>query len=328
MRSMKKVSVILLNWNSANTVFQCVESLRDQTYRDTEFILVDNNSTDGSYARLKEMPIFTRVIHHRENLGFARGMNSGIEVAAGDYIIPLNTDVFLHPEFIAECVAGAENQEGAGAVGGKILAWVRGKRLETIKNDEGGITYFLKRFQGRAVPGSDRSCLVFRPAGSCPCLSASMLKDLKSVSGFYYDGKYGSGWEDIDLFFRMQLRGWKSVYIPTALAWHVGSGSVGGDESLFTKPFEYQVAVLRNRYFTMLKDIPSCAISSLLLPILVMEAAITFYFALFRPITWLARCLAIWETVRNLPVLLQDRSRIQSHRRISCLQFKKLFHGF
>src|SRR4030042_3085103 len=79
------VSIIVVNWNRREYVGECLNSLRSQSFRDFEVILVDNGSTEGSVEFIEEnFPGFVRILKNKENVGFARGNNQGIEVSRSE----------------------------------------------------------------------------------------------------------------------------------------------------------------------------------------------------------------------------------------------------
>lgn len=250
------VSIILLNWNGEEHIHRCMEYVMSQSYKPIEVIVVDNDSSDGSIQKIQSgYPDLTYILN-RENKGFALGMNQGFEISKGDYVIPLNQDVCLHENFISKCVERIQKDSRIGAVGGRVYSWIGDELTDVLRKGEGELFFFRKRFQGYGGIRSENEAYVFMSSGSFPFFRREMLNDIMQVSGDYYDRNFVTGWEDVDLFFRMHLRGWKCLFLPAAYGWHVGSGSVGGNATFFSKKLDYQTRVLRNRYFVIIKVIP------------------------------------------------------------------------
>ena len=118
-----KVTIILLNWNGKEDTIECLESLKHITYPNYEILLVDNGSTDGSVECFRERYPGMEIIENGENLGFAEGNNVGIRRAmdeGADYVLLLNNDTVVDPEFLGELVKVGESDPKIGIVGPKI----------------------------------------------------------------------------------------------------------------------------------------------------------------------------------------------------------------
>ena len=324
---MTLVSIVLLNWNGNIQVRRCLESVFVQTHRPLEVIVVDNGSSDGSAEMIESEygNLLSRFIKNATNLGYARGMNQGIEASTGEFVIPLNQDVVLDSEFVATCVHRMLQDRDIGAIGGRVFTWVNNDLTNRVRKGEGELTFLRKRFQGGSLPGGDDEELVFRPNGSFPFLRRAMLDDLFRVSKHYYDEDFVTGWEDTDLFLRMQLRGWHAVFLPSAFGWHMGSGSVGGNAKLVDKPFDYQVRVLRNRYFTMMKNLPIETLIWLGPHLILTELALFPYFFIKSPKTAIALLLARYHFLRAFPKVMKKRKQIQSNRVVSPKYINQFF---
>src|ERR1700758_5361751 len=99
------VSVTIVTWNSAKYLGECFGSLSAQDCRDLEVIIVDNASNDGTREALKRVDPRWRVIYNQENVGFAAGQNQAIREARANWVLCLNPDVVLSPDFITQLVA-------------------------------------------------------------------------------------------------------------------------------------------------------------------------------------------------------------------------------
>jgi len=316
------VSIVILNWNGLPDIVRCASCVSQQDYSRIEVIVVDNGSRDGSLEALRaEFPQFV-TIENGSNLGFARGMNIGIAASKGEYILPLNQDAFLDPRFVSSAAEAMSRDSTIGAASGTVLACeqfeLEDDSCPNLGDAEAG--YLLRRHirgvAARPTQDAQGAQYVFGPSGCCPFFRRSMLEDIKLSADEYFDESYVTGGEDIDLYFRMQLRGWRCRHVSTAIAWHVGSGSVGGKRKLVEKPLWYQRNWLRNRYLTIIGDIPLGAIFRLAPYILLAEALFWPYYLLKSPRTLIALVWAWWDMIRMLPATLHKRRRVQSTRRI------------
>lgn len=130
-----KVSIIILNWNGKEDTIECLESLKQITYSNYEIILVDNGSTDGSVEVLKKQYPEIEIIENSQNLGYAEGNNVGIRKAIEknvDYILLLNNDTIVSPEFLEELVKVAEGNSKIGIVGPKICYYSNPNKIWAI----------------------------------------------------------------------------------------------------------------------------------------------------------------------------------------------------
>ena len=232
-----RFSVVVLNWNTLEFLKRNLAALKAQSYSALEVIVVDNGSTDGSvnYLNSEEFKSFGfKCVMLSENTGFASGMNEGLRIAKGDWLMPLNVDVFLAPDFFAKAAETIARQPEATMLGPLIYRYDK-ERGET---EEVLCTYVVPtRFLSLATPLTEPFAekFVFAPGGCAPLFKAGELKKAAippelSVSGKedYYDERYFAYGEDIDLYLRLNSIGGKALYAPTLKCHHVHSGSQEG----------------------------------------------------------------------------------------------------
>lgn len=301
------ISIVLLNWNGANYLDGCLESIRNQSEVPFELILVDNGSTDNSLdLALKSDIKSLRIIETGTNLGFAKGMNRGIVESHGDLVLLLNLDVVLESNFLRHCREAFEADPGIGILGGKELAWEKGI-LTDILVSQGGF-FLRRRMQGITnVRLGDGYC--FGPHGSFPCLRRKALNDSMRIWGYFYDPKFGTGWEDLDLWFRLHMLGWKCYYRDDLIAWHVGSSSADEKKRLIDKSLEYQKRIFRNRWFLLIKNVFGKTLVSILPSIIAAELSLIPYYLYKSPESIYAITKAFIEVIVSLPALLSERRK-------------------
>ncbi|HJV65333.1 MAG TPA: glycosyltransferase family 2 protein, partial [Geomonas sp.] len=127
-----RVSIIIVNWNGLEHLPDCLASLKRQSFRDFEVVLVDNGSTDGSLAYLRAEHPWVELVELPENRGFAGGNNAGLAKARGELIVTLNNDTEAEPSFLSELVAVADRHPQAGMVGARILNYFRPERVDSL----------------------------------------------------------------------------------------------------------------------------------------------------------------------------------------------------
>jgi GT2 family glycosyltransferase len=117
------VSITIVTWNSAQYLDECFGALALLDYPDLEVIIIDNASEDETRAQLKQVETKWRVNYNDRNVGFAAGQNQAIRVSRGEWVLCLNPDVVVSPDFVTQLVAAGEAHPDAGSLCGKLLRW-------------------------------------------------------------------------------------------------------------------------------------------------------------------------------------------------------------
>ncbi len=306
------ISVIIVNWNSGRQLALCLESLTGQTYHPLEIIVVDNASTDDSLA-----PAYTaghvRVIRNETNAGFCRAFNQGYALSQGEFIVSLNPDVYLLPDFLTRLADLLKERPAAGLAGGKL--WRGGPRAGYTLDSTG---LFLSpsrrpydRGQGQIDRGQyDRTEEVFGACGAAWMARRAMLEDVRCL-GEVLDEDFFAYYDDADLAWRARSRGWQCWYEPRAAGWH---GRGGGDTlrkpSRAPKMAFAQRHAVKNRYLMMLKNDSLAGLLPALPRILIEDGTRLGYMAVRRPIL----LGAYLDVLRLLPRMLEKRQEIRRRR--------------
>ncbi|HEX7976350.1 MAG TPA: glycosyltransferase family 2 protein [Anaerolineales bacterium] len=250
------VSIIIVNYNAGPLLAQCIRSVLAQTFQQFEIIVIDNASWDGSSDSLPEDGRI-RLERNRKNLGFARAQNQGMLLAWGRYLMPLNFDILLAPDFLQEMVAAMELSERIGTVSPKLLR-MADKGQKDGRIDNAGLLLpsdRLPRHRGLDEQDAgqfDRRVRVFGAMGAAALYRREMLEDI-AYKGQFFDESFFMWYEDIDLDWRARLRGWDCLYTPQAVAYHIGDPHGHGKSA-----FGAQTS-MRNRWMMILaNECPSC----------------------------------------------------------------------
>ena len=221
------VSVTIVTWNSAQHLGECLASLAQQDCRDFEVVIVDNASSDQTRKILRDVESRWRVIYNESNAGFAAGQNQATAASAGEWVLCLNPDVLLSPDFISALVRAGETHPEAGSLCGKLLRWdAAAQRHRTKIIDSTGIFFTRNmRHLDRGAEEVDRGQYermqyVFGATGAAAMFRRDFIRSV-SVEGEFFDEEFFAFREDADLAWRAQLMGWKCFYVPSAVAWHV-----------------------------------------------------------------------------------------------------------
>ena len=241
MTSSLDLSIIIANWNTRELLAECLESVgngqlsvgsgltTDHCLLITEVFVIDNASTDGSAAMVRERFPWVKVIENTENVGFARANNQGISQSAGCYLLLLNSDTEVHPGALQTLVELLESHPEAGATGPRVL------NLDgSLQNSYGSLPTVLDEllgpywadfltkpwgWLGRRLWGkrseTDTPFVVDRVSFACTLIRRTALDQVGLLDeGFEFYS------EDYDLFKRLKDAGWKALYCPQAEIMH------------------------------------------------------------------------------------------------------------
>ena len=243
------VSVIVLNWNGCMHVRSCLDSLAGQDYGNLEVIIVDNGSSDGSVEMIRARYPGVQLIENHANLGFAAGNNVGIRHSRGEYVVILNNDAELDAHAISAMQRAIDKDRGYGACASRIYL-----KFEQDLLDAAGIVVCpdgLSIGRGRLERGEcyNREEEVFFGSGCCLMARREMFEDVR-MGDEYFDESFFMYADDTDLGWRARVRGWRSIYAPGALVYHLHSASSESYSPL--KAF----LVERNRIWVQVKYFP------------------------------------------------------------------------
>jgi GT2 family glycosyltransferase len=214
------VSVVIPNWNGREWLPGCLEALARQECAPDEVIVVDNCSTDGSLAYLRENHPDVGVIANAGNTGFAHAANQGLKAARGELVALINTDVVLEADWLARMTGRLRARPDAASVACKMLSLTRSELVydagDVLRRD--GACEQRGRF-GLDDGRWDEAGEVF---GACAGAALYRRDAALELGGF--DERYFAYLEDVDLALRLGLAGWRCLYEP-AVALHAGEGS-------------------------------------------------------------------------------------------------------
>lgn len=239
-----RVTVVVVNWNGADLLEPCLDSLAAQTVPH-RVLVVDNGSTDSSRQVLAQYPA-VEVLYLDTNTGFAGGAQAGLDGCATEYAAFLNNDATAQPDWLAELLAPLDVDAGVAASTSRILLAADGR----INNAGGavntwGVGYDRGYGEPYGPPYDVATEVGFFCGGAC-ALRTSMARE---VGGFPVP--YFLYYEDTDLSWRLGLAGWRIRYAPNAVVHHLHSASSDQGSVLFA--FHNQ----RNQLLTVLRNAPA-----------------------------------------------------------------------
>ncbi|MCU0226659.1 MAG: glycosyltransferase family 2 protein [Bryobacterales bacterium] len=310
------VSITLVTFNSGRFIKRCLESVLDQRYEAKEIIVIDNASTDGTIDILEQFADRCTIILNDENAGFAAAQNQAIRMSQGDWVLTLNPDVLLLPDFIQSLVDAGNADPKIGTVCGKLLA-IRATFdfPDQPLVDSTGI-YFtpMLRHLDRGSQEVDnghftRTEYVFGATAAAALYRRRMIDDI-SIEGEFFDHDFFVYREDADVAWRSQLAGWRCLYTPLARGYHVRNVLPGNRRAL---PADINMHSVKNRFLMRIKNI-----------------SIPLYKKFFWSILWrdlvVISCCLIWEhsslkaftfLAHNWKATIRKRRQIQAITRVS-----------
>lgn len=298
-----------------------MQSVLEQTYQNIEILVIDNNSSDNSAetARkiLKESQKNQKIILNKKNLGYAGGNNTGIRESRGEYIVLLNVDTILDKNFVQEISSSFEKDNKIGSVQAKVYQLDKGVKTKII-DTMGFAAYKSGRIIDLGQGKEDNGCYnqsIFGANGVAPAYRRTALNDIE-LNQEYLDEDFFCYYEDVDLAWRLNWRGWSTVFNPHALVWHdrTSSKSVGGGWKEFRKIRKTQSLWMRriswrNSWLTFIKNLP---LKSFFRPqFLKRQIEFAFYLLIFEPKVLLAK----FEIIKLLPKMLKKRKLIMKNKK-------------
>jgi N-acetylglucosaminyl-diphospho-decaprenol L-rhamnosyltransferase len=296
------VRVVIVNYNSGPLLAESVVGLARQTDADFEVVIVDNASTDGSADRLVLPDRRFRLQPAGSNLGFATACNLGCRGAASPWLAMLNPDAIPESDWLASLKRATLRYPEVAVFGSTQLDAVNPAVL-----DGAGDNYSIFGLAWRGGHGSSHAAIQDDVRVFSPCAAAALYRrDVFESAGGFAESFF-CYLEDVDLGFRLNLRGYETLQIADARVRHYGSACSGGKTSRFALYHG-----LRNAVFVSVRGMPF-PLLLLALPLLVLSQ---FWIGL-RTGTLSLRLGAVRDGLAFFPALLRQRRSVQADRRLS-----------
>jgi len=307
---MTRLTVAIANYNGRALLEMVLGSLAAQSFRDFVVLVVDDGSSDDSVAWLRSNHPEVEIVA-QPNRGVTAALNACLSTPQTDLVMLLNNDIELDPHCLAELIAALELYPEAGVAGGKLLDFHRRELLDGAGDVFTWAGHGHRRGHGERDLGQyDQPRAIF---GACAAAAVYRRSALDVVGVF--DEDFGAFFEDVDWALRAQLAGVECRYVPTAIAYHMGSATLGAGLTDFTR---YQL--WRNGVWLIAKGLPAS--------VLLRHAHQLLAGQLVNLVVAVRdRKLGVWarawrDALHGLPRMLARRRRIQRARRVSPRQLE------
>lgn len=316
-RPLRLVSIVVPFLGGRDLLEQCLSSVAAQTHKNLEVVIVDNGSREPLLDGVSSERFRYKLVRNSSNLGFSEAVNTGLRNSSGEFLLVLNVDAVLESSYIERCIAELCSHPEAAGASGKLLKMSDATRIDSA----GHLLLADRRVRDRGEWERDRGKYdiaeeVFGFPATAAVYRKSALNELEELDGEVFDSDFFAYGEDVDLCWRLRLRGWTLRYVPGAVARHERAAS--GEAT----PTRVVSLDLRNRYLTMVKNDTLPSVLRHLHHIALTELRLLVHFLLRRPhvpfVVW-------WGFFRRLPSVLAKRRRIQESRKVDWRELEEWF---
>ena len=274
---------------------------------------MDNGSTDSSVDYVREHFPEVSIVSLHANRGFSAAANAGIKASDSEYVVLLNNDTEVGPGWLEALARAVDTHPEAGLFASKLVDFHDRRFL-----DGAGDALRLSGLPYRLGHGEEdfgqfgKLTSVFGACGAAALYRRSMLEEIG-----LFDEDFFAYCEDGDLSFRGRLAGYECLYVPDAVVYHVGSASTGGKRSATATRLG-----TRNSLSLLVKNLPLSIVPHIL-PFFVFGQVARLLTAAASG-TLKAHLQGLVEAGRHLPLMLEKRRIIQSDRKISDAEVRRL----
>ncbi|MBO6148868.1 MAG: glycosyltransferase family 2 protein [Lachnospiraceae bacterium] len=247
---MSEVTVIIPNYRGASCIRDCMEALRSQVFRDFSTIVVDNASHDGSAEIVENDFPEARLIRLEDNFGFSRAVNEGIKASSTPFVLLLNNDTKAENDFVGNMLEAIKADEKIFSVSGKMLQMLSPDRIDGAGDLYSAWGWAFARGKGKKSSGYCKKTDIFAACGGAAIYRRSILDEIGWFDEFHF-----AYLEDVDIGYRARIMGYRNVYEPAAVVYHLGSGATGSRYN----DFKVRISA-RNNLYIIMKNMPALQI--------------------------------------------------------------------
>ena len=248
---MSLVSVIIPNYNGKDYIRDCLESLKCQDFKDFDVLVVDNASEDGSADIVGNEYKEVTLKRLSQNFGFSRAANEGLKIcASSDYVLLLNADTRVDRGFVGAMYRAVSADERIFSASAKMLQMKAPDRIDGAGDLYCALGWAFARGKGKSRERYKKPCDVFASCGGAAIYDRRKLDETGWFDEFHF-----AYLEDVDLGYRARIMGYRNVYAPDALVYHLGSAVSGSRYN----DFKIRLSA-RNNMYVIMKNMPTLQI--------------------------------------------------------------------
>lgn len=310
MSTRKEIAIVILNWNGKKLFNKFLPSVIENSKGDNiDIIVADNGSTDGSILFLEQNFPAIKIIDLKENFGFAEGYNRALKQVNAKIFILLNSDVKVEKNWIEPCIKHFVDDEKVAAVQPKILSYNHPELFEYAGAAGGFIDKFGYPFcRGRILNHVEKddgqynqSTQIFWATGAAMFVRADAFRKAGAL-----DGDFFAHMEEIDLCWRLKNRGYKIIYEPQSVVYHLGGGTLSYDSP------QKVYLNFRNNLWMLFKNLPKEQFKRVFFTRLILDGVAALKFlAGFNLAGFRAVAKAHAAFYKNLSKLRRKRKEVQ-----------------
>ena len=256
------VTLLVLNWNGQSIIEECIHSLKKTEYNNIEILVVDNASTDNSLTLLNKIDGI-RIVSNQTNLGYAAGNNVGFKHACGKYIATLNNDIVVEPTWLNEAITFLEENNSIGIISCRQMDYYKRDKIDSLYSVPTPFLLLQRGCRGETYLQKDNHSKPGYVIGANGASAIYRKEMLDTIGGF--EESFFAYQEENDLQMRCFINGWKCVYVPTALVYHMGSATFNKVKDILYYYHE------RNRIWYIYRYFPASIIIQNIFTILLRE---------------------------------------------------------
>ncbi|MBD5522589.1 MAG: glycosyltransferase family 2 protein [Lachnospiraceae bacterium] len=259
-----KSTIVIPNYNGIQYIENCLNSLKTEN---ANIIVVDNASSDGSYELIGEKFPEVETVRFKNNTGFCKAVNEGIELADTEYVIFLNNDTVAEQGFVKELERIMDKDDNIFSASAKMLSMHEPDKIDDAGDLYCALGWAFAIGKGKPEMEYNKCYHIFAACGGAAIYRRSILDEIGML-----DENHFAYLEDIDLGYRAQIYGYRSVFVPKARVYHAGSAASGSRYNAFKADL-----TAKNSIYIIYKNMPFLQII-LNLPFLLMGFSVKILF--------------------------------------------------
>jgi GT2 family glycosyltransferase len=316
---MTKLVISIVTWNSSNSIKECVESVLRQGFKEYSLFIVDNASMDNTLSivsTIKDERI--QIISLKENTGFCGGHNYVLNHSQSDFVLLVNPDIILSPNYVELALQTMQNNNKIGTVCGLLLQSPKEDPQCTI--DSAGLNIMPSRIMSLNHHGEKlfeaklKTEEVFGADGALPLYRREMINNV-SINGQFFDNMFFAHKEDWDVSWRSAIYGWKTIFNPMCVAIHPRVFKPGNLKLRKNMPKQIKIDAVKNQLILLAKNESAKEFFTHFLKIVPRQIIIFFYILFFENSSLKAYSFFF----KNRKQIFISRKIIQQNRKVSTI---------